>query len=133
MRHLHAPQGNQGHEIETTTTVCVCKVVHRRTVAAVFKNFVQNYLCYMSCRSDCEVHVLIPPLQVWQIPDHSLTRPLSDPVVVLEGHSKRVGIVTWHPTARNILLTAGKQVHALSRFPDICVLTFCSLFLFGLV
>uniref|UniRef100_G3QB65 Coronin n=1 Tax=Gasterosteus aculeatus aculeatus TaxID=481459 RepID=G3QB65_GASAC len=46
---------------------------------------------------------------VWQIPDHSLTRPLSDPVVVLEGHSKRVGIVTWHPTARNILLTAGSD------------------------
>ncbi|KAI4814309.1 hypothetical protein KUCAC02_003509 [Chaenocephalus aceratus] len=46
---------------------------------------------------------------VWQIPDHSLTRPLSDPVVVLEGHSKRVGIITWHPTARNILLTAGSD------------------------
>ncbi|KAK5858711.1 hypothetical protein PBY51_002831 [Eleginops maclovinus] len=46
---------------------------------------------------------------VWQIPDHSLTRPLSDPVVVLEGHSKRVGILTWHPTARNILLTAGSD------------------------
>lgn len=44
---------------------------------------------------------------MWQIPDHSLHRPLSDPIVVLEGHSKRVGIVTWHPTARNILLTAG--------------------------
>lgn len=27
--------------------------------------------------------------------------------MVLEGHSKRVGIVSWHPTARNILLTAG--------------------------
>lgn len=47
-------------------------------------------------------------LQVWQIPDHALTRPLSDPIVVLEGHSKRVGIVSWHPTARNILLTAGR-------------------------
>ncbi|XP_053703545.1 coronin-6 isoform X2 [Synchiropus splendidus] len=46
---------------------------------------------------------------VWQIPDHSLSRPLSDPVVVLEGHSKRVGIVSWHPTARNILLTAGSD------------------------
>lgn len=51
--------------------------------------------------------IIIPCLQVWQIPDHSLHRPLSDPIVVLEGHSKRVGIVTWHPTARNILLTAG--------------------------
>ncbi|XP_023818257.1 coronin-6 isoform X1 [Oryzias latipes] len=55
-----------------------------------------------SCSEDCTA-------MVWQIPDHTLTRPLSDPVVVLEGHSKRVGIVTWHPTARNILLTAGSD------------------------
>ncbi|XP_070772878.1 coronin-6 isoform X4 [Enoplosus armatus] len=55
-----------------------------------------------SCSEDCTA-------MVWQIPDHSLTRPLSDPVVVLEGHSKRVGIVSWHPTARNILLTAGSD------------------------
>eukprot|EP00063_Salmo_salar_P010303 XP_013985138.1 PREDICTED: coronin-6-like [Salmo salar] len=46
---------------------------------------------------------------VWQIPDQMGTRPISEPIVVLEGHSKRVGIVTWHPTARNILLTAGKR------------------------
>ncbi|XP_062844467.1 uncharacterized protein coro1cb isoform X2 [Trichomycterus rosablanca] len=46
-------------------------------------------------------------VMVWQIPENGLTAPLSEPVVVLEGHSKRVGIVTWHPTARNILLSAG--------------------------
>lgn len=45
--------------------------------------------------------------QVWQIPEGGLTVPLTEPVVVLEGHSKRVGIITWHPTARNILLSAG--------------------------
>uniref|UniRef100_A0A7N8YAH7 Coronin n=1 Tax=Mastacembelus armatus TaxID=205130 RepID=A0A7N8YAH7_9TELE len=55
-----------------------------------------------SCSEDCTA-------MVWQIPDHILTRPLSDPIVVLEGHSKRVGIVSWHPTARNILLTAGSD------------------------
>ncbi|XP_066546041.1 coronin-1C-A isoform X1 [Amia ocellicauda] len=46
-------------------------------------------------------------VMVWQIPENGLTTPLSEPVVVLEGHSKRVGIVTWHPTARNVLLSAG--------------------------
>ncbi|NXT16881.1 COR1B protein, partial [Prunella fulvescens] len=45
--------------------------------------------------------------QVWQIPENGLSQPLTEPVVVLEGHSKRVGIVTWHPTARNVLLSAG--------------------------
>uniref|UniRef100_A0A673BJA0 Coronin n=1 Tax=Sphaeramia orbicularis TaxID=375764 RepID=A0A673BJA0_9TELE len=55
-----------------------------------------------SCSEDCTA-------MVWQIPDNSLTRPISEPIVVLEGHSKRVGIVSWHPTARNILLTAGSD------------------------
>lgn len=44
---------------------------------------------------------------MWQIPENGLASPLTEPVVVLEGHTKRVGIVTWHPTARNVLLSAG--------------------------
>ncbi|KAF7667555.1 hypothetical protein LDENG_00057850 [Lucifuga dentata] len=46
-------------------------------------------------------------VMVWQIPENGLESPLSEPVVVLEGHSKRVGIVSWHPTTRNVLLSAG--------------------------
>ncbi|XP_077097507.1 coronin-1C-A isoform X1 [Siphateles boraxobius] len=46
-------------------------------------------------------------VMVWQIPENGLVTSMSEPVVVLEGHSKRVGIITWHPTARNILLSAG--------------------------
>ncbi|XP_017266162.1 uncharacterized protein coro1cb isoform X1 [Kryptolebias marmoratus] len=46
-------------------------------------------------------------VMVWQIPENGLETALSEPVVVLEGHSKRVGIVLWHPTARNVLLSAG--------------------------
>ncbi|XP_077640462.1 coronin-1B isoform X3 [Lonchura striata] len=53
----------------------------------------------------CSLSPLSP--QVWQIPENGLSQPLTEPVVVLEGHSKRVGIVTWHPTARNVLLSAG--------------------------
>ncbi|CAJ1068288.1 uncharacterized protein LOC125889869 isoform X1 [Xyrichtys novacula] len=53
-----------------------------------------------SSSEDCTV-------MVWQIPENGLVTSLSEPVVVLEGHSKRVGIITWHPTARNVLLSAG--------------------------
>jgi len=53
-------------------------------------------------RSPC-----VPP-QVWQIPDYVPVRNVTEPVVTLEGHSKRVGIISWHPTARNVLLSAGK-------------------------
>ncbi|XP_031133855.1 coronin-1C-A isoform X2 [Sander lucioperca] len=59
-----------------------------------------NDLVIASGSEDCTV-------MVWQIPENGLETPLSQPVVVLEGHSKRVGIVSWHPTARNVLLSAG--------------------------
>ncbi|XP_019327310.1 PREDICTED: coronin-6 [Aptenodytes forsteri] len=44
---------------------------------------------------------------VWQVPDYVPVRNVTEPVVTLEGHSKRVGIISWHPTARNVLLSAG--------------------------
>ncbi|CAN9504870.1 unnamed protein product [Ophioblennius macclurei] len=59
-----------------------------------------NDLVIASGSEDCTV-------MVWQIPENGLETALSEPVVVLEGHSKRVGIVSWHPTARNVLLSAG--------------------------
>lgn len=63
----------------------------------------------LSCRSGSLIFLHhLPVVQVWQIPENGLENPLSDPVVVLEGHSKRVGIVSWHPTARNVLLSAGR-------------------------
>ncbi|XP_058925343.1 coronin-1B [Kogia breviceps] len=46
-------------------------------------------------------------VMVWQIPENGLVSPLTEPVVALEGHTKRVGITAWHPTARNVLLSAG--------------------------
>ncbi|KAE9551731.1 hypothetical protein FO519_005064 [Halicephalobus sp. NKZ332] len=47
--------------------------------------------------------------KVWLIPDRGLIRTLSDPVVELSGHQKRVNTLAWHPTAQNILLTAGGE------------------------
>ncbi|XP_065259447.1 coronin-1B-like [Emys orbicularis] len=53
-------------------------------------------------------------VMVWQIPENGLTQPLTEPVVPLEGHSKRVGIVTWHPTTRNVLLSAESPFHSIN-------------------
>ncbi|CAN9506016.1 unnamed protein product [Ophioblennius macclurei] len=53
-----------------------------------------------SSSEDCSV-------MIWEIPDGGLTTSLTDPVVKLDGHSKRVGILSWHPTAHNVLLSAG--------------------------
>lgn len=38
---------------------------------------------------------------------------MTEAIVILEGHSKRVGILAWHPTAFNILLTAGNVTRRL--------------------
>lgn len=50
-------------------------------------------------------------MKVWQIPDGGLTSPMTEAIATLEGHSKRVGILAWHPTAFNILLTAGNVIY----------------------
>lgn len=48
-------------------------------------------------------------VKVWQIPDSGISRTLTEPVVDLVYHQRRVGLVLWHPTAQNILLTAGSD------------------------
>lgn len=48
-------------------------------------------------------------VRVWQIPDGGLTRPLTEPVVELHGHNRRVGLVLWHKSANNVLLSAGSD------------------------
>ncbi|CAG7709895.1 unnamed protein product [Allacma fusca] len=48
-------------------------------------------------------------VKVWQIPDHGLSRTLTESVVDLVYHQRRVGLVLWHPTALNVLLTAGSD------------------------
>jgi len=47
--------------------------------------------------------------KVWLIPQHGLVRNLTEPVVELTGHQKRVNTLEWHPTANNILFTAGGE------------------------
>ena len=46
-------------------------------------------------------------VRVWSIPDGGLTRSLVEPVVELCGHQRKAGIILWHPSANNILLSAG--------------------------
>lgn len=50
-------------------------------------------------------------VKVWHIPDGGLIRTLTEPVVDLIYHQRRVGLVLWHPTAHNVLLTAGSDNH----------------------
>jgi WD40 repeat protein len=47
-------------------------------------------------------------VKVWQIPDGGLNSSnLTQPAVDLVAHQRRVGQVLWHPSALNVLLSAG--------------------------
>jgi len=54
-----------------------------------------------SASEDCTV-------TVWQIPDAGVARTMTESVVDLVFHQRRVGLVIWHPSAQNILLSAGQ-------------------------
>ena len=43
---------------------------------------------------------------------------MTDPFFALLYHQRRVGLVLWHPTAENILLTAGKSTETSSYLFD---------------
>nr|XP_055206010.1 coronin-2A isoform X2 [Gorilla gorilla gorilla] len=53
-----------------------------------------------SCSEDATI-------KIWSIPKQLLTRNLTACRKELVGHARRVGLVEWHPTAANILFSAG--------------------------
>ncbi|GAB1607962.1 coronin-1C-A-like isoform X1 [Argonauta hians] len=55
-----------------------------------------------SASEDCSV-------KIWMIPDGGLVTCMTESVVDLLAHQRRVGIVVWHPSAQNILLSAGSD------------------------
>lgn len=46
-------------------------------------------------------------MKLWHIPDGGLIRNLTDWLVELQGHKRRVAYIEWHPVAENILFSAG--------------------------
>ncbi|EAN91075.1 putative coronin [Trypanosoma cruzi] len=46
----------------------------------------------------------------WDIPEEGLTQSTSDHIVHLQGHTKKVGIVNFHPSAMNVLASAGADM-----------------------
>jgi coronin-1B/1C/6 len=47
-------------------------------------------------------------VKIWQIPDGGITSTLTQPSVDLVAHQRRVGQIAWHPSALNVLVSAGK-------------------------
>uniref|UniRef100_A0A8C6U2G7 Coronin n=1 Tax=Neogobius melanostomus TaxID=47308 RepID=A0A8C6U2G7_9GOBI len=65
-----------------------------------------------SCSEDCTV-------KVWHIPACGLQQDLTRATKTLMGHSRRVAVIEWHPTAQNLLLSSAYDYKpgALLRFP----------------
>ncbi|KAM9770240.1 coronin-2A isoform 2-T2 [Menidia menidia] len=57
-----------------------------------------NDFCIASCSEDTTV-------KVWEIPPRGVVKNLTVPWKELQGHSRRVGLIEWHPTANNILFS----------------------------
>ncbi|XP_061737013.1 coronin-2A [Nerophis ophidion] len=70
---------------------------HRGNVLDIKWNPFNDY-CIASCSEDTTV-------KVWEIPAHGVRKNLTVPWKELQGHSRRVGLVEWHPTANNILFS----------------------------
>eukprot|EP01062_Namystynia_karyoxenos_P012915 TRINITY_DN1464_c0_g2_i1.p1 TRINITY_DN1464_c0_g2~~TRINITY_DN1464_c0_g2_i1.p1 ORF type:complete len:450 (+),score=181.86 TRINITY_DN1464_c0_g2_i1:97-1446(+) len=45
-------------------------------------------------------------IKVWQIPEEGLTEDITEPQVTHTGHGKKVGILSWHPSAEHVLASA---------------------------
>ena len=56
---------------------------------------------------DIYTMIFVVQVKLWQIPKDGLVTPLTDWWVDLHGHTRRVGYLEWHPTAENIILSAG--------------------------
>ncbi|KAL4618176.1 coronin-2A-like [Arapaima gigas] len=54
--------------------------------------------CIASCSEDSTV-------KIWDIPQQGLLKDLTVPRKELQGHSRRVALVEWHPTASNVLFS----------------------------
>lgn len=46
-------------------------------------------------------------VRIWEIPEGGLRRNMTEAVLELYGHSRRVGLIEWHPTSSGILFSAG--------------------------
>ncbi|XP_062871453.1 coronin-2B [Trichomycterus rosablanca] len=52
-----------------------------------------------SCSEDCTV-------KVWEIPTDGLKENMTNPRKELWGHARRVGLIQWHPTAKDVLISS---------------------------
>ncbi|KAI4875970.1 hypothetical protein NFI96_022103 [Prochilodus magdalenae] len=64
-----------------------------------------------SCSEDCTI-------KVWEVPDSGLQENVVMARRELLGHGRRVGLIEWHPTARDILLSSAYDYRRDTQYHD---------------
>ncbi|XP_059808953.1 coronin-2B isoform X3 [Hypanus sabinus] len=85
--------------------ISITKNVHDNHFCAINP----KYLAIVTESAGGGSFLVIPLEQVrlWEIPEGGLKRNMTEAVLELYGHSRRVGLIEWHPTTNNILFSAG--------------------------
>jgi coronin-2 len=55
-------------------------------------------------------------VKLWRIPEAGLTENITEWSAELVGHSKKVSYIEWHPSAENIMLSAGSDLVVRIRY-----------------
>lgn len=71
--------------------------LEKREVASKYHKALQLHVCVC----------VFSQVRVWEIPEGGLRRNMTEAVLELYGHSRRVGLIEWHPTSSGILFSAG--------------------------
>lgn len=60
------------------------------------------------------MYVIVFQVKIWDIPEHGVMKNITVPWKELQGHSRRVGLIEWHPTANNIIFSTGYDYQVLA-------------------
>ncbi len=63
-----------------------------------------------------------PQVKIWEIPAKGVLKNLTVAWKELQGHSRRVSLIEWHPTANNILFSTGYD-YQVTQTNALCKLT----------
>jgi coronin-1B/1C/6 len=48
-------------------------------------------------------------VRLWRLPENKITEEITSPITTLQGHTKKVGLLNFHPSAAYILASAGQD------------------------
>lgn len=69
------------------------------------------------------VYMFAVQVKIWDIPEHGVLKNITVPWKELQGHSRRVGLIEWHPTANNIIFSTGYDYQVIKLYIQ-CVVRF---------